>query len=368
VSDTDAEQTEPDSAAVFVRAADILRAAGLPDDELAEAMEAGPDELIRTVARYLTFPGRRYLRKADVYARTGVSPSTADSLWQAMGFPHAPPDSPVFTDADVDALRVSVELFERAGMTFAAAQQQARAMSQATMRIASSHQDVIAALVADPDPLANAASAVTLAEDTLPALDHLLVYLYRRHLSSATEQQLLASAAGPGATTVAVGFADLARFTETTELFSVDELAQIIEHFNAAAAAAVVEGGGRVIKTIGDEVMFTANDARAGAAIGLGLLEVISPTTGYPALRVGLATGEVLAREGDVFGPAVNLASRLVTMARPDTMLVDSRTRDAIAAESEFHLKAVAPRPAKGVDRLRCWRLRSRAPDVGATQ
>ena len=275
-----------------------------------------------------------------------------------MGFPEVPADSAVFTDADVDALRIASNLFERAGMDLATGLQQARAMSQATMRIASSHQDVIAAMAIDPDPLADAAAAVTLAEDTLPALDHLLVYLYRRHLSAATEQQLLATAAGPGATTLSVGFADLARFTETTELLSVEDLAETIERFNAVTASVVVEGGGRVIKTIGDEVMFTANDAAGGALIGLGLLEGVSPTTGFPELRVGLSTGEVLAREGDVFGPAVNLASRLVNIARPGTMLIDTATRQAVGDDPQLRLTELAARRVRGLGSVRSWRLR----------
>jgi adenylate cyclase len=368
MSGTGSGEDISDDAAMFIRAAEVLRAAGLPDDELTVAMQAGPDELTRVVARYLTFPGRRHLRRADVWTQAGVSPSTADALWQAMGFPEVPADSRAFTDADVDALRIASNLFERAGMNLATGLQQARAMSQATMRIASSHQDVIAAMAIDPDPLADAAAAVTLAEDTLPALDHLLVYLYRRHLSAATEQQLLATAAGPGATSLSVGFADLARFTETTQLLSVDELAQTIEQFNAATASVVVEGGGRVIKTIGDEVMFTANDARAGAAIGLGLLDAVSPTTGFPALRVGVATGAVLAREGDVFGPAVNLASRLVNIARPGTMLIDDATRQTISNQPELRLNPLAARRVKGLGNVRSWRLRRQHSDDEATR
>jgi adenylate cyclase len=108
----------------------------------------------------------------------------------------------------------------------------------------------------------------------------------------------------------------------------------MVEQFNAATADVIVEAGGRVIKTIGDEVMFTTTDAAAGVVAGLGLLDDISPATGFPSLRVAVATGEVLAREGDVFGPTVNLASRLVTVARRDTLLIDADTQSALSTTS----------------------------------
>jgi adenylate cyclase len=345
-------------AAIFERAAAVLQSAGLSADEIGAAVTAGPEELARTVARYLTFPGRRHLRPVDVWTRAGVSRDTAVSLWRAMGFPEVPDDAVAFTDADVDALRSAVTLFERAGMNTASGLQQARSMSQATMRIAASHQDVIGGVTAGLEPLAAAAEAVAIAEDALPALDHLLVYLYRRHLAAATEQQLATTAVGGSVTTSCVGFADLVGFTETTGLLSIEELAQMVERFNATTAGVVADGGGRVVKTIGDEVMFSAVDPADAVAMGLELLEAIGPDAGYPALRVGLATGEVLAREGDLFGPAVNLASRLVAMARPATMLVDAATRDAVAGDNRLRLTALTPRRVRGLGTIRTWRLR----------
>ena len=349
---------------VLLRAASALREAGLSDAELAAAVEAGADELARVVARHLTFPGRRALRPAEVWSAAGVDEATTRALWRAMGFPEVPDDAAAFTEHDVHALRTASALFERTGMDSASGLRQARAMSQATMRIAESHQDVIGSVLAADEPIGAAAEAVALAEVAMPALDELLVYMYRRHLAAATEQRLVAGGVGgSGERSASVGFADLAGFTRTSEALGVDGLATMIEHFNASTAGVIADGGGRVVKTIGDEVMFVGPDPAGAATIGLGLLDAVTTASGDLALRVGIATGPVLAREGDIFGRAVNLASRLVVSARPGSVLVDAATKEAL--DDRFATTALAPRRLSGIGSLRCWRIRRRSGSDG---
>ena len=329
----------------------VLDEAGLDADSLGAALAAGSEELARAVARHLTFPGRRHLLPRDVWGAAGVDEETARELWRAMGFPEVPDDEPAFTEGDVDALRTANALFERAGMSRPVMLQQARAMSQAASRIAASHQDVIGQIAADPDPARDASDAIALARDTLPALDALLVYLYRRHLAAATEQQLRTAEPGGATTTLSVGFADLSGWTEQTRAVPVDELAALVEGFNATTSRIVTGRGGRVVKTIGDEVMFASPDAAAAATIALDLSDEVE------RLRVGVATGDVLAREGDVFGAPVNLASRLVALAREGTVLVDDATQHAVGDQEGFRFRRLAPRPVKGLGRLRPWRV-----------
>ena len=72
---------------------------------------------------------------------------------------------------------------------------------------------------------------------------------------------------------------------------------------------------GRVIKTIGDEVMsaFNSADDAADAAIEMQLAISELPPVGNTTLgiRIGFNFGPVVNRDGDVFGDAVNLAARL---------------------------------------------------------
>ncbi len=166
---------------------------------------------------------------------------------------------------------------------------------------------------------------------------------------------------------MSVGFADMVRFTSLSQDLPARELASLIERFNAATGDVVAQGGGRIIKTIGDEVMFAALEAPSAAAIALDLLDVVSPDAGFPSLHVGLATGPVIAREGDVFGPTVNLANRLVAIARNDSVLVDHTTREVLADDPRFDLKPVPAQHLKGLGRVRAYRLR-RADRVGGAK
>lgn len=342
----------------LARLMDVLAEAGVSDDELQSASAAGSDALARTVARHLTFPGRRDRTTAQVWDEAGVEEPVARALWRAMGFPEVADATPAFTRADVVALTSAVELFQRAQMDMSVALQQTRAMSQAMMRIAAAHQEVIPLAGPETGSVESAMEAVQLADDTLPALEHLLVYLYRRHLAAATEQRFATTSVSRGAAAATVGFADLAGFTSATALLDVDELAAMVERFNTVTAGVIVEAGGRVIKTIGDEVMFATRDPVAGVVAGLDLLDEISPATGFPPLRVALATGEVLAREGDLFGTTVNLASRLVTVARRDSLLIDAGTRSAVGSDARFRLTPIAPRRVKGLGTVDAWRVR----------
>jgi adenylate cyclase len=343
---------------VLGRLWDKLVALGVDDDTLKSAAAEGEGGLRRLVARYISFPGARRYTPAEVYGRSGVDEETAKALWSAMGFPIVPEDERAFTDADVEALRIACNLFERTRMDRTIVLQQARSMGQAAARLAASHQDVIAEVIPEGDPVRAAEEALRLAEETLPVLDRLLVYVYRRHLAAATEQRLLVGPNEEGAVTMSVGFADLSGYTALSQELDVRELAALIDRFNAATSDVVAQGGGRIIKTIGDEVMFATIEPGGGASIGVTLLRDVSGANDLPSLKVGLATGGVIAREGDLFGAPVNLANRLVTAARPDSVLVDAATRDALSDDERFSFSPIGPRRLKGIGIVRSYRLR----------
>ena len=345
--------------AAVERIMEALRGAGVDDQVLAKAAEEGLTAIRRVVARYLTFPGTRKYTSAEVDELSGVDAEYARLLWRAMGFAEPPDDQKAFTDQDVEALKTAARVFERAGLDRSTSLQQARTMGLSVARVAFSNQDVIGKFIAEPDPIERAEEAIALAKDTLPSLDALLVYMYRRHLAAATEQQLLISGSEEGATKMSVGFADLSRFTSVSRELEPGELATLVDGFNGEASDVIVQHGGRLVKTIGDEVMFSSLEPTQAASIGLELLDAVSPDKGYPPLRVGVATGDVIAREGDLFGPTVNLANRLVVVARPATALIDRATRDALKDDPRFDAMPIAHRHLKGIGRVHPYRLRA---------
>lgn len=329
----------------------LLDDIGVTNDELTEAIAGGADAIALLIAGHVALPGpRRYTARA-VWERAGVSEDEARSLWRAMGFPQLDDHVPSFTDADVDALAQAARVFARMGLDTDVALQQARAMSQALARVAEAQQDIVSSWMGGVGSLdlGHVAVAAGIADDVLPALDRLVVYLYRRHLVAAAERHLLLRAVGAGDATVTVGFADLVGFTAVSQQLDEQALARLVDEFTAVAGDVVAEAGGRVVKMIGDEVMFTTTDPAGAASIALDLVDRFRGSDVRPALRVGLAAGPVIAREGDLFGPTVNLASRLVNVARPSTVVVNEAVSEALQRRDDLVLKPLKSRNLKGI-------------------
>ncbi len=130
-----------------------------------------------------------------------------------------------------------------------------------------------------------------------------------------------------------MGFADLVGFTALAQQVTDAELAEVVDQFEHLAYDVVVAGGGRVVKMIGDEVMFLLDDPVAAAEIALGLADASRDASELSDVRVGLAMGPVLEREGDAFGPTVNLASRATGIAYPGTVVVSPEVRAALGGQ-----------------------------------
>ena len=167
-------------------------------------------------------------------------------------------------------------------------------------------------------------------------MGRLLEYVWRRHLQAATRRAMLDRIRGSDggiSPVMAVGFADMVGFTMLSQHLGDDELAAVVSRFEELAHDTVVALGGRVVKMIGDEVMFVVQTATGAAEIGLSLAEAYSDDELLSDVRVGLAIGPVLVQDGDYYGPVVNLASRLVGVADPGTVLVSEEFRTALADE-----------------------------------
>ena len=104
---------------------------------------------------------------------------------------------------------------------------------------------------------------------------------------------------------------------------------------------------GRVIKTLGDAVLFVNDDPIRAYDTAEGIIDVIGRDSRMPDVRVGLATGSVVMRLGDVFGPPVNLASRLTGVARRNRVIVDQATADLLPSD-QFEARRLPARPVRG--------------------
>src|SRR5262249_2570298 len=159
-----------------------------------------------------------------------------------------------------------------------------------------------------------AADRITeLAELLVRSHEPFLGYIWRRHVVAAISHVVAnASAMNGKEEGITIGFADLVDFTAASQHLSEGELAEAVDHFERIAYQEIPDRGGRVVKTLGDEVMFSHTSAHGAADIALALAAACEADDILPHVRVGMALGTALAFEGDLYGPIVNLAHRLV--------------------------------------------------------
>jgi adenylate cyclase len=314
-------------------------------------------------------------------ARTaGVPMEMASRFWRAMGFPDIG-QAKALTEADVLALRRLAGLVEAGLLSEPMAVQVARSTGQTTARLADWQIDsFLEGLTEPPEPgMTRSEVAYPLVELLLPELEEFLVYVWRRQLAAAAGRVVQEQDdAEMVDRRLAVGFADLVGFTRLTRRLEEEELGELVETFETTAADQVAAQGGRLIKTLGDEVLFAADDASTAASIGLRLVETMADNPIMPELRVGIAFGTVTTRMGDVFGNTVNLASRLTSIAPKDMVLVDEAMRAELtsvgaapysekeadaedaAAAYRFALRPLYQRPVRGLGIIEPWLLTRR--------
>ena len=143
-----------------------------------------------------------------------------------------------------------------------------------------------------------------------------MLHVWRRQFAAATARSLVVERDG-GLPVMAVGFVDLVDFTRSTREWDAGTLERTLERFERDVALRVTAAGGRVVKTLGDEVLYVTDSALSAAEVALDTVEAHEDDDELPSVRAGVALGPVLLRMGDVFGSPVNLASRLTDEARP---------------------------------------------------
>ncbi|GAB3549544.1 adenylate cyclase [Actinopolyspora lacussalsi] len=301
--------------------------------------------------------GEPRYRKADVARLAGVELARAERLWQAMGFAHVAPEAVVFTDFDVDAMRTVDKLVSAEVIPPELETAVARSLAQTMSRLAEWQLGIFKAVLGDTFAT-DIETTAEVAEAILPVMENLQGYVWRRHLSAIAARELDEADTGPEEPTVVVGFADIVGYTRLVRDYSERELARLIDDFEDLVTRVIAENHGRIVKTVGDEVLFVADTVRDGAEIALSLNENVAREPDLPPLRIGLAHGTVLARFGDVYGSTVNIASRLTTLARPSSVLVDRECAAGLRSESDFVLTSLGPNKVSGFRGLRAWALR----------
>lgn len=309
--------------------------------------------------------GKPELRGSEVSETAGVPGNEGQRFWQAMGFPAVPSEEASFTRRDVEALRFAVSLVESRDVDREALLQMARATGQSLSRVAHTHVLSIAAEIdaaARAKNLSNNEAAdrvAALAESLIRGHEPFLGYIWRRHVLAAISQ-IVASAVTSESESerTTVGFADLVDFTATSQQLTQAELAEVVDQFERIVYQEIPDRGGRVIKTLGDEVMFSNTNPHAAADTALALAAACAENEILPDVRVGVAIGAMLPWEGDLYGPTVNLAHRLVGVARPGTVIVSAELAHRLEDDDAFTLVEIRDVKLKGIGRTKPWVLR----------
>jgi adenylate cyclase len=329
--------------------------------------------------------GRRAtMGRRDVSRGAQVSLLSARKFWHALGFPIVQDEDAAFAEADLMALKAVARLVREKQLDEPTALAMTRAFARTTDRLAVWQTQLMAETLAAPeleaaldeadsravpDLQAARSAAITLA-DMADDLEPLLVYAWRRHLAAAIARMLADATpdeSGEGVTRI-VGFADLVNFTSLVRRMTERQLAVMVQRFEALASDIVTAHGGRVIKTVGDEVLFVTIDVAPAAAIALDLVDTMGEDELLPDVRVGMAYGRVISRLGDVFGTTVNRASRLTAVAPPGGVLVDDALAASLASLSGFQMTPLRRRILRGIGQVTPSELRRATGERRTTQ
>jgi adenylate cyclase len=284
----------------------------------------------------------------------GIDLELASRLRRAMGLPVVPPDERTLGDADMESIKLAAG-YLKAGMpeddVLAVTRVLGRGLGQAAivMRQVAMHMALEPGLSERQLAERFAAMAGMLTPTTVPIMEQTLKLHLRQMLSSeiarAAERR---DGSLPGARDVAVGFGDLVGFTRLGEDVPPDELGAVASRLEELAADVMVPPV-RIVKTIGDAVMYVSEDPAALLAVSTELCETANAQgEEFPQLRIGAAAGQAINRAGDWFGRPVNLASRVTGIARPGSVVCTEPVKDAVTGDA-FRFSFIGARRIKGV-------------------
>lgn len=274
-------------------------------------------------------------------------------LWRALGFPEPDTTAVMFTDADAAAVGLVKLAVDHDVVDLDTAIDAARAIGQTMARLADWEISVLGPRPVPGESTADLSerrmrSAQQLVTEMGGVFEELLVYAWRRHLAASLARYGVDTDDGSEHTTdKTVGFADIVQFSALSNEIGEDRVGDLVELFESRCQDVVASAGGRVIKSLGDSVLFVADDAVAALDIADGIINVIGRDARMPDVRLGLASGPVAQRLGDVFGPAVNRAARLTGVARRNRVIIDEATA-ALLPGDRFETRRLPARPMRG--------------------
>ncbi|ORA08548.1 adenylate/guanylate cyclase domain-containing protein [Mycobacterium arosiense] len=321
---------------------------GFTVDDMVEAERRG--RLFGLAGDVLAWSGRPIYTMQAAAEELGISAEEVANAWALLCLTVAGPDAPVLSQADVDALSTWVAFKVVVGED--GAQGLLRVLGAAMARLAEAESTAIRAGTPDilmthtQDELATAQAYRAVAE-FVPRMGPLIDVVHRHHLTGARTHFEGVLRDTSASVVCGIGFADLSGFTVLTNALTPARLSDLLNQFAGTVTDVILRDGGRVVKFIGDEVMWVSASPERLARAAVDLVEHPRAREEGLQVRAGLSYGSVLAINGDYFGGPVNLAARLVAAASPGQILADSALREELP---NWPAVAHGPLTLKGFD------------------
>jgi adenylate cyclase len=317
---------------------DKLYAEGVPLDELRRAVAEQRLALI-PVDRLLS-PEARYTAR-EIAEKSGLELDWFQAQRRALGLAVPDPDERVYGETDLESANLGRQ-YRDVGLPDAEALEAQRVLGRGMARYAEAVRTLVGQTFLEAGTTeAELASRLEVVTQTLmPLAGPWLEYVFDMHMREAlrqevvTAEQLATGQIGVGRD-CAVAFADLVGFTELGETIPSEELGSVAGRLSRLAEE-VIEAPAKIVKEIGDAVMFVSPEPAQLVETTLRLVEGSEGVEGFPAIRAGVAYGPAVNRWGDWYGSTVNVASRLTDRARPASVLATEGVRDAVGAGFEW--------------------------------
>lgn len=303
------------------------------------------------------------LTRLDVAKKSGLLPEVNAARWRALGFPEVSDHDVAFTKADVEALKATEVLIQLGFIDRSTEEAFIRTVGRTFARLAEWQVRAMLRNLLEPETGALTGKDFKQLTETLRLGSKVQDYVWRRHLVGAANRLVLAHAVDAEAEPACAGFVDIVGYTTRSRSMSGPELSALVERFESVVTDLITEHSGRVVKTIGDEIFFVVDDPVEAAWLGVELTEQHVHDESFPNVRVGMAYGDLLNRLGDVFGPVVNMASRLTSVARPGRAVVDADLARLAQGTSGIRLRRMRRMSVKGFETVEPWSLKRARED-----
>jgi adenylate cyclase len=309
-----------------------LAESGVPLEELKRAV--AENRLVLLPVERVFDPGGEHYTAAEIAEAAGLEFDFLVRLLRALGAPIPRDDERVFAEPDLEAAK-RAKLFLDAGLPEEGVLETSRIIGISMANLADANRDMVGQVFTEPgiDERELAMRYAAAAKTMSPLLGETLLHAYRIHLREAVRQAViseteLAEGRLSGSDDITIAFADLVGFTRLGESLEIEQIGDLTGRlFELASEAASPPV--RLVKMIGDAAMFASREPVPLLDAVIGLVDAAGAGD-IPPLRAGAARGQALGRGGDWYGRPVNLAARITTFARPDSVVVDQAVKESL--------------------------------------